>query len=87
MDRIVRVTDNPLTLERINAVRLYMRVSRLSDIVNKEGNQIGKWALFGQQRKGTELDWTPRRKPLLENIKLWREVLYRAVGAKEGSQR
>ena len=84
MDRIVKVVRNPVHLRRINAVRLFLKVSRLSDIVNKDGNKILPWALQGIPNQNSKLDWPPRPTPLPENLKLWREALYKAVGAAAG---
>ena len=55
MDLITRTTSSTTQLKRINVVRLYMRVYRLSDIANEAGNKIEKWALNGEQHNNTGL--------------------------------
>ena len=84
MDVIVKVITNPVCLRRINDVRLYLRVSRLSDIATLAGNQLSQWELYGPPREGSELTWLPRRKPLAENLKLWRSALHQTVTASFG---
>ena len=55
MDEIVKKISDPILQQRINSVRLYLKVLRLSDIANKEGNKIEQWALYGPPKQGTEL--------------------------------
>ena len=47
MPRICEVIRRPDTLLRINNVRLYLKVSRLSDIVQPNGQWIHDWAFYG----------------------------------------
>ena len=74
MDKIcskIRITD---ILVRLNNVRLYLRVSRLSDIVSEDGQWIHEWALHGPPSLCT-LKWPKRRKPLEQNMRLWRDTI------------
>ena len=69
MDKIcskIRITD---TLVRLNNVRLYLRVSRLSDIVSEDGQWIHEWALHGPPAL-CKLKFPNRRKPLEQNMRL-----------------
>ena len=61
-------------MQQINGILLYLQVSRLSDIVTKDGSDIEEWSKYGQQR-ATVLKWPKRRKPLAVNMKFWRETL------------
>ena len=67
MDKIWQITQSKYILERINDVHLYLKVSRLSNIVNDEGSAIEKWALYGPPANST-LTWPKRRKP---SILIW----------------
>ena len=46
MDKIGATPQPDYILQRLNAVRLSLKVSRLSDIVNEEGTHIENWALY-----------------------------------------
>ena len=56
MDEIVKVFKKPALLKRINAVRLYLRVSRLSDIATESGDKLQQWAMEGQPNPNTALE-------------------------------
>ena len=47
MDRIVEKVKTPHILARINDVRLFLKVSWLSDIATDDGRNIQEWAMFG----------------------------------------
>ena len=74
MTRICEVVRRPDLLLRINNVRLYLKVSRLSDIVQSNGQWIHDWAFVGPPSAST-LTWPKRRCPLEQNWKLWRETI------------
>ena len=61
-------------MERLNDVRLWLRVSRLSDMVNRLGDQIEDWALYGPPMK-SDIARSTRRQPLTENLKPWRTTI------------
>ena len=85
MDAITTRIRNPTMLKRINDVQLYyMQVSRLSNIATDDGTQIAPWALQGIPNTKSQLDWIPRRPPLPENLKSWREALYMSIQAASG---
>ena len=55
----------------------------VSCIANKEGNAIERWALYGPPKK-CSLDWPVRRKPLPENLKAWRVMIYTTITVANG---
>ena len=84
MDVICKKVREPEKLRRINDVRLWLRVTFLSDISNLDGNALEKWALYGPPSTDDTLEWPSRRAPLAENMKLWRQSLYETVTAMNG---
>ena len=84
MDVLRRKERNHEKIWRLNDVRIYLQVTYLSCITNKEGNKIEHWALYGPPKANTELEWITRRKPLPENMKAWREFLYQNFTAADG---
>ena len=75
-------TDS-VKLERLNDVRLYLHVTNVSCMTNAEGYKVERWALFGPP-KNSALDWPARLKPLAENLKMWREMIYQNITAATG---
>ena len=71
------------TMEKLNDERLWLRVSRLSDIVNEVGDKIEDWALYSPPMK-SDIDWPTRRKPLPETFKLWRSTIRNVSCQKTG---
>ena len=69
MNNICSTPRSAYILERINDVRLWLKVSRLSDIADCAGTQIMDWALY-DPLVNSPLKWPKRRKPLEENLKL-----------------
>jgi len=53
MDKISIVIRWPEVFEQVNNVRLYLKVSRLSDIVQTDGQWIHHWALHGPPSTST----------------------------------
>ena len=53
-------------------------------MANEEGNKIERWALYGPPKVDTQLDWTTRRQPILENMDAWREFIFQNFTAAEG---
>ena len=84
MDKIVKRVNHKETLRRMNDIRLFLRVSRLSNITNCEGNRLKEEALYGILKNDTDLEWPFRRQPLLENMKTWRNILRSIFGAYKG---
>ena len=53
MDKIVHKIKQKHPLERINDVRLYLKISRLSDIVTDDGTRIQHLAMHGSVQTST----------------------------------
>ena len=75
MDGVVKRVQKPHVLKRINNVRLYLCVSQVSDITNAAGDKINFDILNGEPNHTSQLQWPRRRKPLPENIKLFKNVI------------
>ena len=45
MDKVINKIKSPVKLKQINDVRLYLKLSRSSDIATVEGNHFHKWAV------------------------------------------
>ena len=67
MDKIVDTPHPSHILERLNDVRLWLKISRLSDMVNHSGDQIEHWVLYGPPKAST-LQWPKQRRPLEANL-------------------
>ena len=63
MDRISKVIRRTEVLDKLNNVRLYLKDSRLSDIVTDDGQWLHNLALHGPPLTSA-LTWPKRRKPL-----------------------
>ena len=87
-DQIQRVNDQFLmdiwdqqnlpiaTLYKLNLCRLYLRVSRLSDIVSNDGKHIQYGFLTGTRiNPYTNLEWPRQSKPSIEAWKNWKHAL------------
>ena len=67
MDEIVKKVNKAYVLKRLNNIRVYLKVSRLSDITNAAGTGIREDIFHGVPPTGPTaslLDWPKRRKPL-----------------------
>eukprot|EP00957_Ditylum_brightwellii_P050039 3793294-Ditylum_brightwellii.AAC.1 len=71
MDVFGSLKPSTLTLERLNAVCLYLGVITLSDIVTDNGKSIMDWALTGGTRAKTMLPWPNQNKPSAVCWVLW----------------
>ena len=74
MDNICGVPRLHSVLEKLNDVRLWLKVSRLSDIVLEDRTTIAPWAMYGPPSR-SDLKWPKRGDTLPENLKLWRDTL------------
>eukprot|EP00957_Ditylum_brightwellii_P063349 4808688-Ditylum_brightwellii.AAC.1 len=63
MDVFCRLKPSTLTLERLNAVRLYPGALTLSDIATDDGKSIMDWALAGRVRAKSMIPWPNQNKP------------------------
>ena len=55
-------------------MRLWLKVSRLSDIASVDEQKIEHWAVHGPPAV-TKIEWPKRREPTAENLKLWRQTV------------
>jgi hypothetical protein len=83
MDKIIATPHPTHILERLNDVRLWLQVSRLSDIVNQTGDKIENWALHGPPKK-SNVQWPKRKRPVGSNLKMWRDVVRRLFCGEKG---
>ena len=83
MDKIVDAITNHFILIRLNDVRLYLQVSRLSDIATENGASIHEWAFHGPPPPSS-LRWPKRRIPLDHNMKSWRNTIRRIFFSASG---
>ena len=74
MDEIIKEVKYPPVLAWINDVRLYLKISRISDMATTYGSNIHRWAVYGPPSNST-LKWPKRRTPLESNMKLWRDTI------------
>ena len=74
MEALIDKGYNTSVLEVLNDVRVYMKVTVLSDI-SQDGRHMAKWALAGQQNRSSQWSWPPRRVPTQQNLKVWRDCL------------
>eukprot|EP00957_Ditylum_brightwellii_P176204 13417151-Ditylum_brightwellii.AAC.1 len=63
MDVFCSFKPSTLTLEQLNAVRLYLGALTLSDIVTDNGKSIVDWALTGRVRAKSMIPWPNQNKP------------------------
>ena len=75
MNEIVKKVKNPHVLQRLNDIWVYLKVSRLSDITNKQGNLLREEILNATTPNSSPFDWPKRRKPIQRNIDTWKTVL------------
>ena len=74
MDKICETPRPLLSLAKLNDVRLWLKVSQLSDIANDEGTGLALWAMYSPPAI-SDLKWSNRRTPTFQNLKLWRTIL------------
>ena len=72
MDKLSVPTSSAYILEILNEIRLYLRISRRSDVVNEEGTNIQPGNLYGPPAH-SNLTLLKRQKILQSNMKSWRE--------------
>eukprot|EP00957_Ditylum_brightwellii_P171687 13070123-Ditylum_brightwellii.AAC.1 len=66
------------TLDKLNAVRLYLQVLTLADITDKLGQNIKAWALAGTYVATICIDWPYKERPPDSYWILWRSYLKKA---------
>eukprot|EP00957_Ditylum_brightwellii_P173579 13215989-Ditylum_brightwellii.AAC.1 len=62
MDTFKSLKPLPCTLEKLNAVRLYLNVMTLADISNDCGKYIEAWALTGSRTAKAIIIWSNQDK-------------------------
>ena len=61
-------------LEVLNDIRVYMRVTALSEI-SRGGTKMEKWALAAEPNRNSKWSWPPRRVSTRQNKKVWRDCI------------
>jgi len=64
------------TIWMVNACRLYINVTMLSEILDAEGNYILQWAMHGTQQNETEIEYPYQPLPPPSARKIWRDALH-----------
>ena len=62
MDEIIKEIKSSNILKRINELRLYLKISRLSDMATTDGGDIRRWAMYRPPQNNL-LKWPKRRYP------------------------
>ena len=81
MDMFIQHYSTPIILKRLNYCRMYLRVSRLSDITTNDGYTIQPGYYNGTQiNPYTTQHWPRQQRPSDKVWKLWQGALNVAVG-------
>jgi len=64
------------TIWMVNACRLYLNVTMLSEIMDANGAYIQQWAMNGTQQNETAMDYPYQPKPPPRAWKIWRDALH-----------
>ena len=77
MDDVHHYTSSIHQLELLNACRLYLQVTFLSEITNLDGDTIFYEATIGikQYLPTSKVKWTNQRKPNKETCQVWKSAL------------
>ena len=78
MDVFESFKPSPCTLEKLNAVRLFLCVITLADITDESGRFIEAWALSGISVATICIDWPHQARPPESYWVLWRRFLKKA---------
>lgn len=62
----------------LNACRLYLKITMLSDITTQDGSQLCAWALNGTQCAQTNIKYPYQENPPASTWKIWRDALHAA---------
>lgn len=74
IDKICNEIRRPEVLIKLNNVRLYLKGSRLNEIVTEDGQWIHNWATHGPS-SNSEFKLPKRRKLLEQNMRLFRDTI------------
>jgi len=77
MDFILNQNLTDKEIRELNYCRLYMRVTRLSDIATTDGMKIQEEYCIGEKRNLSKLDWPNQNKPSQKQFDLWTTTLKR----------
>ena len=77
MDDITKIISSALTLKRINACRMYLQVTLVSDIANVKGDKILESALKGERsiNQSSNVQWPLQQRPNKQTWKIWRKTI------------
>ena len=77
MDDIHKYTSSTNQLQLLNACRIYLQITFLSDITNIAGEKIIKGATTGQKQDipTSKLRWPVQQKPNKTTWQIWKSVL------------
>ena len=74
MEKFIDRGYNKAVLEVINDIRVFMKVTTLSNI-SKGGKKMTKWAMAAEVNRNYQWSWPARRHPTSQNMKVWRDCL------------
>ena len=60
----------------VNACRLYLKVTMLSEIIDADRNYIQQWAMNGTQQSASVLEYPFQPGPPPHAWKIWRDALH-----------
>ena len=77
MDDITKIISSALTLKRLNACRIYLQVTWVSDISNMKGDKILESALKGERsiNQTSNVQWSLQQRPNEQIWKIWRKTI------------
>eukprot|EP00957_Ditylum_brightwellii_P111285 8486499-Ditylum_brightwellii.AAC.1 len=75
MDCLCSAKLGDATLEHLNAVWLYLRVTTLADITNDAGTMIKSWALSGIKWARPTIPWPNQERPSNGSWIVWQRFL------------
>jgi hypothetical protein len=75
MDMVLRLSLSAGQVKKINYCRLFLQVTRLSEITNLEGNHIDPTAWTGSTRLQSHHDWPRQGHPGSRTWALWRNAI------------
>ena len=60
----------------VNACRLYLKVTMLSEILDANGEYIQQWAMHGTQQNETAMEYQYQPRPPPRAWKTWRDAIH-----------
>eukprot|EP00957_Ditylum_brightwellii_P025270 1912837-Ditylum_brightwellii.AAC.1 len=71
MDIFCSSDPSDAILEKLNLVQLYLGVITLADLTNNAGTEIKPWALTGERREHSAIEWPNQEKPADSCFIMW----------------